>query len=105
MAKSKKISKQNSNILKSLTADQALVVLKLLAKKDKNIKNEIEQIAKDYLGQVDAGEIAEEVFMDLESLDVHDVWDNAGSNSYCGYQEPYEVAWDMVEETLELYME
>lgn len=104
MTKPSKISKRNPNILDSLTPDQALAVLELLAK-DKDIKNKVEQIAKSYLAQVDVEETAKEVFMSLEALDVHDVWDDAGPNHYGGYQEPGEVAWDMAEGAIEPYLE
>lgn len=97
--------KKLSSILDTLSPDQALAILKLLAKEDKGFKTKLLQIARDYLGQVDAKETAAEVRTDLESLDVHDVWDEAGSNSYGGYQEPGEVAWEMVEDTLKPYIE
>lgn len=92
-------------IIEALTPDQALDTLKLLAKQDKGLETKILQAAQNYLGRVNMEETAVQVRADLEGLDVHDVWDTAGADSYGGYQDPGEVAWEMVETTLEPYIE
>lgn len=99
------MEKKLSPILETLTPDQALTILKLLAKEDKGLKTKLLQIARNYLGQVDEAETAAKVRADLEGLDVHDVWDSAGADSYGGYQDPGELAWEMVEDTLEPHIE
>ena len=44
-------------------------------------------------------EISEDVYFELNSLDVEDVWDHSGSTRY-GYIDPNEYAWELFEETL-----
>ena len=45
--------------------------------------------------------IADEVFYELDSLEVEDVWDQSGSTRY-GYVDPNEKAWEMLEDAIEL---
>lgn len=48
--------------------------------------------------------IAKRVFSVLNSLDVEEVWDNSGNTS-CGYIEPYDMASEMFEATIEIYLD
>ncbi len=92
------------NILDKINADDAFAILKILAKEDTNIARRIEQIAVDYLGGVDIEDIASQVYFDLDSLAVEDVWDQSGSTRY-GYVDPTDMAWQMFEEALEPFLE
>jgi len=111
----RKISKKNSKlpasritekkkVLDDILAKHAYDILKRLADEDTNISKRIEELALEYLIEVDPDNIAESVFYDLNSLEVEDVWDNSGSTRY-GYVDPYELASEMFEEALEPYID
>ena len=53
-------------------------------------------MAKAALSDVDADEIADEVFANLNSIQVEELWDNSGK-SYGGYQDPTDIAFEMIE--------
>ncbi len=96
-------SKNIKQILNNISEDSALKILKKLAN-DKDTAKRIEELALKYLTEVDSDSIAEDIFNDLNSLDVEEVWDNSVSTSY-GYIEPYDLASEMFEETLETYLD
>ena len=76
---SKRTAKDNPEVLESLTGSDALLVLNALAQQDEEIRKTIEKTAQEILSAVDADEIATEVKMELEFLQVEDVWDRAGA--------------------------
>jgi hypothetical protein len=105
--KSKQSDINNLNrkqVINSISVDTALEILKKLADEDANISKRIEELALESLNKVDPDCIAEDLFNSLNSIAVGDIWDNAGSTSY-GYIEPYELASEMFEETLETYLD
>ncbi len=105
MAKKKtKSAKEKMNILEQITAEDAFAILRILAEEDKHVRERIEQIAKEYLSKVDSEDIASEVYLELASLEVEEVWDQSGSTRY-GYVEPTEKAWEMFEDALEPFIE
>ena len=93
----------NTNIIEQITPNDALAIIKMLAKVDENIKSKIEQIAKELFCDIDINDIAEEVFCEIDSLYVEDLWDSSGGTSY-GYVEPHERAFEMIEETIEPFI-
>ncbi len=96
----KKRSTQKSKVLESITGADALEILKVLAKRHEDIEKEIESIANELLGHVDADDVAASVQMNLEFLDVEDVWDRAGPKRD-GYVDTRDAAWEMFEEALQ----
>ena len=104
MAKKKtKSAKRKMNILKQITADDALAILRILAE-DKDVGKRIEEIAKESLSKVDLEEIASEVYSELDSLEVEEVQDQSGSTRY-GYVDPGDKACEMFEDALESFIE
>jgi hypothetical protein len=87
-------------VIKKLTAEQALEVVKRLSEKGGKIREAVLAEAKNLLMAVDADETAEEVFFVLDSIDVQDCWDRSGKSRY-GYTEPSEAAVELVEEELQ----
>jgi hypothetical protein len=47
---------------------------------------------------------AEDLLFELESLDVHELWNNSGSTSF-GYVDPDELADEMIQEVLEPFFD
>lgn len=94
---------EDKDILSKINADDAFVILKILAKEDVNIAKRIEQIATEYLSGVDIEDIASQVYFDLDSIKVEELWDRSGRTRH-GYVEPTEMAWQMLEEALEPFL-
>jgi len=94
----------NKQVLYDLSSEHAHGILIRLADEDAKISIRIEELALEYLTDVDPDGIAEDIFYDLNILDVEDVWNNAGSTRY-GYVDPNELAFEMFEEALEPYID
>ena len=92
------------NILAEISADDAFAILKRLAKDDLKVANRIEQIAIDYLCDVDIEDIASQVYFDLDSIKVEEVWNRSGRTRN-GYVEPTEMAFQMFEDALDPFIE
>jgi hypothetical protein len=88
-----------SKILESITGSDALSILKLLAERDDKLVEVIDATARELLGQVDAEDVATDVQMELEFLDVEEVWDRSGATRD-GYVDPGDAAWQMFEDAL-----
>jgi hypothetical protein len=102
MAKTKNNSRKQ-NIFNIITPDDAHVILRTLAKEDKEIAKRIKQLAMEYLSDVDVEDITDEVYSALESIDVHELWDNAGPTTD-GYVDVNELAWEMFEDALQPFL-
>ena len=67
------------NIFDAISADDAYQILQRLANENPVVAKRIEEIAEVSLGGVDIEDVADDVYYDLNSLEVEDVWDNSGS--------------------------
>jgi len=94
----------NKQVLDNVSTEHAEEILERLAGEDAKIAKRIQELALEYLMGVNPDDIAENVFCDLDILDVEDVWKNSGSTRY-GYVDPYELAFEMFEEVLEPYID
>ena len=99
----KKINKTR-NIFDEISADDALAILRLLAKEDTKIARRIEQIAIEYLRDVDIEDIASQVYFERDSIEVEEVWERSGRTRN-GYVEPTEMAFQMFEDALDPFIE
>ena len=59
---------------------------------------------KDQLEDIDIEEIASALYLELDSLDVEELWDRSGRTRH-GYVEPNEMASEMIDEVLEPFLE
>lgn len=103
MAKTKKSSRKQ-NIFNIITPDDAFVILQTLAKEDKEIAKRIQQLAMEYLSDVDVEGVADEVYSALDFIDVEELWDRSGSTRD-GYVDPGDMAWEMFEEALQPFLD
>ncbi len=94
----------NKQVLDKVGTEHANEILQRLADEDAKISKRIQELALEYLTDVDPDGISEDIFYDLDILDVEDVWNNSGSTRY-GYVDPYELAFEMFEEVLEPYID
>ena len=100
-----KMSDDGSNqlmFIKALSREVAIGILLRLCK-DCNLLERITAMAEVSFSVVDAETIAVEVFTSLNSIQVEDLWDNSGK-TYTGYHEPTEVAFDMIEDEVRIYV-
>ncbi|MBT8366921.1 MAG: hypothetical protein KJP23_19705 [Deltaproteobacteria bacterium] len=86
-----------AKLLEQISGEEALNILRLLSAQDQNIENRIEELAKNILKDVDLEEVSEEVFFDLDIIDVHDLWDQSGARSNGEYTSTEEMAYEMIE--------
>ena len=98
------MKKGPSDIIDQLSPDDALAILKIATRKDKETAAQITEIARAYLREVDPGEIAFILHDELTLLQVEEVWDRAGPQRY-GYVEPNDAAYEMIENVLNPYLE
>ena len=94
----------NKQVLDDVSTEHANKILERLADEDTKISKRIQELALEYLTGVNPDDIAENVFCDLDILDVEDVWKNSGSTRHV-YFDPYELAFEMFEEVLESYID
>ena len=69
---------------------------------DPKIAKKIEALANKNICNIDIADLANEVFLALDSLDVEELWENSGPGRY-GYEDPGEVAHEMVGAALESF--
>ncbi|MBU4301877.1 MAG: hypothetical protein KKE79_05395 [Actinobacteria bacterium] len=69
-------------VLEEINADDALAVLNILAERDADASRKIEEIAVEYLSEVDIEDIALRVYHALDGIDVDEAYDRAGSSRY-----------------------
>lgn len=97
--KTRKRAAPASKVLESITGSDALSILKLLAERDHKLVEVIDATARELLDQVDTEDVATDVQMELELLDVEEVWERSGATRD-GYVDPGDAAWQMFEEAL-----
>jgi len=88
------------DVIKKLTTEQALEVVKRLSEKGGEIREAVLAEARNLLTAVSVENTADEVFCVLDSIDVQDCWDRSGRSRH-GYTEPSEAAVELVEEELQ----
>lgn len=75
-----------------------------LSDKGSAIREAVVAEARNVLSEIDLDEIANDVFFVLDSVDVQDCWDRAGS-SRDGYTSPDEAAVELIEEQLQPFFD
>lgn len=92
------------DVIKNLTPEQALAVLRRLSDKQSGIRDAVLAEAMNVLNKTDSDDVAEDVYIILDAIDVHDCWDRAG-RSRDGYTSPEEAAVELIEEELQPYFD
>jgi len=91
-------------LLERLKPGEAAAVLRRLLEAHPDLASEAEEMARSLLHQVDYQEVAAEIEDEIRALDYEDLNARAGSHEW-GYVEPSEAAVDILEETLEPFVE
>lgn len=84
---------------RELSATQMLFVLDELSK-DRQLRDRIDALSKSLLSRIDEEEMADRVFRRLNSIDVVALWEASGKDYFGGYNDPSEVAADMMDEAI-----
>jgi len=92
------------DIFNKISPSEALEILNQIAKTDKKLKKRIIELAEELFRNVDVEAVCEEVFDELDAIDVHELWDRAGPKTD-GYTSPEDMAVEMFEEALEPFLQ
>lgn len=92
------------DIIKKLTPERALEVVVRLCEKEGAVRDAVIAEAKSMLREFDTDGVADDVYVALDSIDVHDCWDRAGS-SRVGYTSPEDAAVELIDEELQPFID
>ena len=92
------------SFLQSLNTDEASQVLKTLLDDNPELIKKAYDIAMKAIGDVDADTVMDEVYYELNSLDVDDLYSQSGKTRY-GYVDPHDKSWEMFEEALSPFID
>ena len=92
------LSDDQLKLINALSRESAIRILLNLCE-DSALVDRIYAMAISFLAKVDADEIANEVFRNLNSIQVEELWDNSGSTRL-GYEDPTDVAFEMIENNI-----
>jgi hypothetical protein len=87
------------NFIQNLNADEASQVLKDLLDSNPDLTKKAYEIAMKVAGDVGVDGIMNDVFFELDGLDMDELNSRSGSTRY-GYVDPYDAIWEMFEEAL-----
>jgi len=91
-------SKKKSFIQSLNTDERSQVLMAMLANEPALVKKAY-AIAVEIVGEANADDISDEVYDELNSLDVDDLYSRSGRTRH-GYVDPHEEAWEMFEEVM-----
>jgi hypothetical protein len=93
-----------AKFIQNLNADEASQVLRDLLSDSPDLTKKVYEIALKVAGDVEADAIMENVFHELDMLDMDDLNGRAGRTRY-GYVEPHDAAWELFEEALNPFID
>ena len=93
-----------NKLIQSLSPDDAFRVLMALLKENPDLEEMIYQVTTQTLYDVDSDEIMDDVYYELDSLDVEDLYNRSGKTRY-GYVESSEESLVMIEEALDPFID
>jgi len=102
-AKQIRTASKRSSQVDDLRPEEAVQVLRRLLDRGGNVAEIVRAEMEQILDPVECEAVASDVFCGLEALDVEELWDRSGPSRY-GYQDPADVATEMIEEVLEPYV-
>jgi hypothetical protein len=87
--------------IEAISREAAIRILSELCE-DSVLMNRIVKMAKAALSEVDAESVKNSVYRSLNSIQIEDLWENSGK-SYGGYQDPTDVAFEMLEDEIYIF--
>jgi hypothetical protein len=92
------------DVTSKLTAKQALKIVERLSRRGGKLREAVVAEARNILTEIDLDDLADEVFIALDSINVQDCWDRSGSSRY-GYTSPDEAATEIIEGALQPFFD
>jgi hypothetical protein len=102
--KTGKRSRKKASILDRLRPEEAQTVLQHLLAVHRELRSEVQQIAKSLLTEVEVEAVADEVEEAVRDVGLDELGSRAGRHSW-GYTEPSEAAWELLEECVSPFLE
>ena len=96
---------QRRNALRSLNEAERAAVLDALLREHPELQDRADRLAAERLELVDRDVVAETVSMALESISPEEVGNRSGRQRGLGYVEPTQAVWDLLEETVQPYLQ
>jgi hypothetical protein len=97
-------AKKKIDFIKTLNSDEASYVLRKLLENKPELISVAHEIAMKAASNIDVDEIMEDVFYELDALDVDDLYSRSGKQRH-GYKEPYDEAWEMFVEAIQPFID
>jgi hypothetical protein len=94
----------NKDILEIIRPDDALQILRQLVKQSNEMREKIQQLAMEILSDVDSESITDDVYFELDGLDVEELWERSGKTRH-GYVDPVDEAFEMFEEVIKPFID
>ena len=95
---------EGSRTLERLKPEEAAAVLRHLLEVHPDLTSETQEMARSLLHQVDYEDVAAEIEDEIRALDYEDLNARAGAHEW-GYVEPSEAAWEILEETVQPFLD
>lgn len=96
---------EDKKLLSVLSGEEALVVLNVLVDRDPVLAAVVLQEVKEVLNRPSViKEVSDKVYRAIYSLQIEDCWNRSGGQMGGGYNEPSEVAHEMVEEVIDRFL-
>jgi hypothetical protein len=89
-----------SAAFEKLRPEEAAAVLNHLLKRHPELESEAEELATQIISAASIEDVAEEIYLEITSIDLEALNGRAGSHSW-GYVEPSEAATELLEEAIE----
>ena len=90
--------------VQDLNTEEKAQIVGILLNNSPDLTKKIYDTAMEVVIGVEAGEIEDDVYYELDMLDLDEMNSRSGRTQY-GYVEPYEAAWEMFEEALSAFIE
>lgn len=85
--------------------NQVKDILRELFELNPHLQSQFNQLAKHRVEIEDYGDIAEDLFSELEYIDIETVWREAGTQPDGEYMDTYDIIYEKIEEILEPYLD
>lgn len=94
----------NKDILEMIKPHDAVQILRQLSKQSNELREKIRQLAMEILNDVDPESITDDVYTELDGLDVEELWNRSGKTRH-GYVDPADEAYEMFEEVIKPFID
>lgn len=98
------MSIDKKSFIKTLDLAEAEEVLGMLYYEFPELEDKIYDIALRVVSQVDEDSVMDDVFSELDMIDIDDLFSKSGRTRY-GYVEPHDLSWEMFDDELQPFID